>query len=47
MLKELVADDLEQIALLSKDTDAKVGHIYRITLYATTNPTISPIIEPA
>lgn len=26
MLKELVADDLEQLALLSKDADAKVGH---------------------
>jgi len=26
MLKELVDDDLEQLALLSQDTDAKVGH---------------------
>ena len=26
MLKELVDDDLEQLALLSKDADAKVGH---------------------
>lgn len=26
MLKELVEDDLEQLALLSKDVDAKVGH---------------------
>lgn len=26
MLKELVDDDLEQLALMSKDADAKVGH---------------------
>jgi hypothetical protein len=50
LLKELVDDDLEQLALISQDTDAKIGHKTADTSFigykthiAMTEERISPV----